>query len=634
MHILRVLVKNILSLPQMRRRYILIVIDSLVFIFSISFAFFLSTSNSIESLFYDEYIWLIPSFLFIGIPLYAFTGQYQGITRYVGSSAIYRLALRNFILCILIAVFGFFSTASFLPQKTWILTWVLLTVLIGLIKFALRDLLIRIGGSSLNKIRKVAIFGTGSEAAQLFAALRISDKYRVIAFFGEDNQLWRRSLYGIPIYPPSKLLQLSTQLDQVLLADRSLSKARRKDLLNELQELRLAVLEVPSIDEIASGAARIDSLKPIAIEDLLGRNSIDPILNLLGPGINNSVIFITGAGGSIGSELCRQILKLNPTKMIILDNSESSLYFIDKELRSQNDNQSIIKTVLGSACDKYLISQIFINEGVNVVFHAAAYKHVPIVELNAIQGIYNNVISTKVLCEAAYLANIKKLILISTDKAVRPTNVMGASKRLAELIVQAFSQKVISEEISAESKTIFGMVRFGNVLDSSGSVVPLFREQIAAGGPITLTDPKVVRYFMTIPEAAQLVLQATVLAEGGDVFLLDMGKQMFIKELAEQMIRLSGLTLKNTLNPDGDIEIIVTGLRPGEKLYEELLIDAQSKATEHPLIFRGVEKSIPYDYLICEINKLEDYLRKRDKLKVIETLSSLIPEWDKSKSYL
>ena len=368
-------------------------------------------------------------------------------------------------------------------------------------------------------------------------------------FLDDDPSLWQRSINGVSIEPPQVISQCSEVLDQVLLAIPSLSRSRRREIVDSLQKTGIPVLQVPSMDEITRGCARIDALRPIQVEELLGRDPVPPDPKFLGPGITGASVCVTGAGGSICSELCRQILALKPHRLVLLERSEPSLYSIHQELVSFSPLGAEVVPVLGSAADPALVQRCFSEHGVEVVFHVAAYKHVPLVEANPLAGLHNNVLSTRVVCEAARLSGLRQLMLISTDKAVRPTNVMGASKRLAELVVQA----------QPSGPTCFSMVRFGNVLGSSGSVVPMFRSQIAAGGPITLTHPEIIRYFMTISEAAQLVLQAAVLAEGGDVLLLDMGEPVRIKALAEQMVRLSGFSTKDVNNPDGDIEIVCTG---------------------------------------------------------------------------
>jgi FlaA1/EpsC-like NDP-sugar epimerase len=480
---------------------------------------------------------------------------------------------------------------------------------------------------------RVAIYGAGEAGAQLAAALRLAGNHQIITFLDDAPSLWRRTINGIPIQPPQVLSQIQDRLEQVLLAIPSLPRSERRRIVAELQRQAVPVLQIPSVDDLTSGRARIDALRPVAIEDLLGRDPVPPVPELLGPGLRNAVVCVTGAGGSIGSELCRQILQLFPKTLILLESSEPSLYAVEQELRQQLPASVALLPVLGSAADPALVQRLFADHGVQTVFHAAAYKHVPLVEANPLAGLANNVGSTRVVCQAAVSAAVSELVLISTDKAVRPTNVMGASKRLAELVLQA-SALELSECANAadQPRTRLAMVRFGNVLGSSGSVVPLFRRQIAAGGPITLTHPEIIRYFMTIPEAAQLVLQAATLAKDGDLFLLNMGEPVRIKDLAEQMVRLSGLSLRDAQNPNGEIAITCTGLRPGEKLYEELLIDAESEPTPHPLIFRAQERSLPPELLWPRLDALDAAIAAQDVESALSLLAELVPEWQRQKT--
>ena len=430
------------------------------------------------------------------------------------------------------------------------------------------------------------------------------------------------------------LSEIQDQLDQVLLAIPSMSRRERRRIVAELQRKEIPVLQIPSVDDLTSGRARIDALRPVAIEDLLGRDPVPPMPELLGPGLRDAVVCVTGAGGSIGSELCRQILQLDPKMLILLESSEPSLYAVEQDLLQQLPASVTLLAVLGSAADPALVQRVFAGHGVQTVFHAAAYKHVPLVEANPLAGLANNVGSTRVVCQAAIEAGVSELVLISTDKAVRPTNVMGASKRLAELVLQASAFELSQSATGAgQPSTRLAMVRFGNVLGSSGSVVPLFRKQIAGGGPITLTHPEIIRYFMTIPEAAQLVLQASTLARGGDLFLLDMGEPVRIKDLAEQMVRLVGFSIRDAQNPGGDIEIACTGLRPGEKLYEELLIDAESESTQHPLIFRAQERTLPLDRLFSRLDALDAAIAAQDVEGALTLLAELVPEWQRVGSY-
>ena len=611
-----------------RRRLFLVILDAFILVLSIWLSFWLRLGISISPQLLNC-LWLFPCIVIISIPLYGFTGQYQGLTKYVASKALYQIAGRNALVILILSAVGMMFQLPLPPRSSWILLWLLLSSFTGVVRFGLRDLLlINLKKNNPRKVSKVAIYGAGSAGAQLASSLRIAGNHTISFFIDDSPELWGRNIAGIPIRPPKSLSKYKNLIDQVLIAIPSLTRKERKYIIERLKSQDIPLLQIPSIEDITSGRAKINSLKPIAIEDLLGRESVLPDPDLLGPGIKDNFICVTGAGGSIGSELCRQIVKLNPSKLVLLEISESSLYLIERELKLLKNNCTEIKSILGNACDEILMIKLFKQELIDIVFHAAAYKHVPIVEENPLSGIYNNVYSTKSICKAAKKAAISKFILISTDKAVRPTNVMGASKRLAELVVQAYAD---DSKKNNQSSTCFAMVRFGNVLNSSGSVVPIFKEQITNGGPITLTHPEIIRYFMTIEEASQLVLQAGMLALGGDVFLLDMGEPVKILDLAEQMVQLSGLTLKSELEPDGDIEIICTGLRPGEKLFEELLIDAQSQNTSHPLIFRAIEKSLPTKELWEKLDILKVEIEHHNKETSMKLLSSLIPDWQVSK---
>ena len=479
------------------------------------------------------------------------------------------------------------------------------------------------------KINNVAIYGAGEAGAQLASAINLSGKSKIIAFFDDSQNLWGRKLLGIPIYSSNNISDFKDQIDQILLAIPSISREMSSKIFSKVQSYKIPLLKVPSIEELTSGLAKIDSLRPIEIDDLLGRGPVMPFKKLVEDSINGLNICITGAGGSIGTELCRQVLNNSPRALIMIDISEINLYHLEQEIKNNmpENNNLKMKFLLGDIKNFKFLNNIFRENNIDVVFHAAAYKHVPLIEANPIEGIENNVFSTYTLCKASLSSSVKKVTLISTDKAVRPSNVMGASKRLAELIFQAYAEKSSSKSYKTDN-TKFSIVRFGNVLNSSGSVVPLFKKQIANGGPVTVTHKDVFRYFMTLPEAAQLVIQATTLSLGGEVFLLDMGSPVRIYDLAKQMIILSGLKIKDAKNKDGDISIVTTGLRPGEKLYEELLIDAESKATVHPLIYKANEAYIPLDELILQLSNLEVYIKNQNKNQVFEMLSKLVPEWN------
>ncbi len=614
----------LLSLPPVFRRLLLICIDALLLPLAVWLSFWLRSADAFHSPFVSAGSWLLLAVVPVGLSLYLFTWQYKGLTRYVGSAALYHLAGRNGILVFLLAAIGLTLRLPMPPPSSWILLWFLLTGFTGAVRFGLRDVLLNLRFTQHKHQLRVAIYGAGEAGAQLAAALRLAGNHRIVTFLDDNPAYWSRSINGVGIQPPQVLKDLEDPVDQVLLAIPSLSRSKRRRIVDDLQSRGIGVLQVPSVDDLTSGRARIDALRPIAIEDLLGRDEVLADPQLLGPGICDAVVCVTGAGGSIGSELCRQILALKPSRLILLERSEPSLYAIEQELRFLLPDGVVLQPVLGSATDAQLLHCLFADQAVDLVFHAAAYKHVPLVEANPLSGLANNVISTDQVCRAAVTSGVGQVVLISTDKAVRPTNVMGASKRLAELVVQAHAVQATSTRLS--------MVRFGNVLGSSGSVVPLFRRQIASGGPITLTHPEIIRYFMTIPEAATLVLQSSVLSQGGDVFLLDMGEPVRIKALAEQMVRLSGLSLRDAAHPDGDIEIVCTGLRPGEKLYEELLIEAESQPTVHPLIYRAQERAIPPDELWPQLNALETAIAAQDVGAALKVLAELVPEWQSTKA--
>ena len=617
-------VQPLIRLSPLIRRILLIVIDAFLLPLAVWLSFWLRLAHPFHPTFIAVGSWLLLGVLLVGLPLYLFTGQYKGLTRYVGSAALYRLAGRNGLLVLFLAALGVLFRLPMPPRSSWILQWLLLTGFTGAVRFALRDVLLSLSSINNQRQLRVAIYGAGEAGAQLAAALRLAGNHKIVTFLDDNPDYWRRSINGVAIQSPQTLINLQDSIDQVLLAIPSLPRSDRRRIVDDLQRSGITVLQVPSVDDLTSGRARIDALRPIAIEDLLGRDEVPTDPKLLGPGIRDAVVCVTGAGGSIGSELCRQILAVSPARLVLLESSEPALYAIDQELRSLLCEGVELHPVLGSATNPQLLQRLFADQAVDLVFHAAAYKHVPLVEANPLAGLSNNVGSTLQVCRAAVDTGVRQVVLISTDKAVRPTNVMGASKRLAELVVQAHSAE--------GSRTCFSMVRFGNVLGSSGSVVPLFRRQIAAGGPITLTHPEIIRYFMTIPEAASLVLQASVLAQGGDLFLLDMGEPVRIKALAEQMVQLSGCSLRDEANPGGDIEIVCTGLRPGEKLYEELLIDAESQPTAHPLIFRAQERAIPPALLWPQLAALEVAIAAQDLCLAMELLAYLVPEWQRKES--
>ncbi|KQY84852.1 nucleoside-diphosphate sugar epimerase/dehydratase [Brevundimonas sp. Root1423] len=469
---------------------------------------------------------------------------------------------------------------------------------------------------------RVLIYGAGSAGQQLHANLYRSPQFKVLGFLDDDPVLHGQMLRGEQIFSPSELGALRDRLGvtDILLALPAATRQKRAEIVKRTRELRLRVRTIPSLHDIAVGKVTIADLREIDIAELLGREAVAPDQTLLSRNVLGKTLLVTGAGGSIGSELCRQIVLLQPRKLVLVDNSEYALYGVHAEL-SRNLEVEIVP-VLGSVADEPRMAAVIEQHRPHTIFHAAAYKHVPLVESNPLEGILNNSLGTLVVAEIAARFEVETFVLVSTDKAVRPTNVMGATKRLAELILQALAER--------ETKTRFCMVRFGNVLGSSGSVVPLFRRQILDGGPVTLTHKDIIRYFMTIPEAAQLVIQTGAMAEGGEVFVLDMGEPVRIYDLARNMIELSGLTVRDETFPDGDIEILITGLRPGEKLYEELLIGANSAPTSHSRIQKAHEDFLAWDTLSRELEVLRKLVREQDAEPAIVVLRRLVPEYFKS----
>ena len=617
------------NLNNNNKRYILLIVDFFIILFSyiiVNFFF-----NDIQNKnFYTLPIWTLPVYSIISIFVYFLSGQYNSITRYILSSEIFKIALTNSIIIISLICFGLVLNLNFASYKLYILMWFITTFSIVITRFSLKEIAYYVGTINNNKINKVGIYGAGAAGAQLASSLLLAGNHNVEVFFDDSRNLWGRRILGIKIVNSNEIYKYKNRINQILFAIPSLDKKSVKKILEKIKEYEIPVLKVPSIEELTSGEAKIDSLKPIEIDDLLGRVRVEPSPELLENSSKNKHICITGAGGTIGKEIFFQIIKLRPLSIVLIDSSEISLYNLEQELEmiSKNYRNTKIYLKLGDVKNYSFLKDVFESYKINVVYHAAAYKHVPLLERNPLQGIENNIISTYSICKAANSTKVNKLILISSDKAVRPTNVMGATKRFSELIMLFFSN--FENNSLAKSEVIYSIVRFGNVLGSSGSVVPLFKKQIALGGPITITDKNVIRYFMTVTEAAQLVIQASSLSKGGDIFLLDMGNPIRIEDLAKQMIRLSGLSVRNKLNPKGDIEIIATGLRPGEKLYEELLIDGKPERSVHPLIFKAKEKEINYNQFSNDIKLLIKSIEDYDQNQTLNILSKYVPEWRKS----
>jgi len=606
------------------RRLVLLGFDSLLIV--IAFLGSLLLVRSPDTLFFATSK-LLPLGVVSGLAVLLFSGWYRGLTRYAGSHSLYGLIPRTGIMVIL--MMGFSSLLAInLPLGSWFLYWTFFTGGAIATRIVMRDLLIQ-QLSRQNFIRSpepeanvTMIYGAGTSGMALLTALRNDPRFRIIGFLDDDSILHGRTLQNLRIDNPSRLPVLIERhkVCKILLALPSVSRARKRLLVDQLTRSGLEVLSIPSLSQLAGKERIVSDLQTVSIEDLLGRESSNPDPMLLEASVLGKVVLVTGAGGSIGSELCRQIISLGAAKILLLEQNEFALYSIDNELRSKNKTIPVYP-VLGDVSNSKPLTALCIKHGVQTLFHAAAYKHVPMVESNICAGVSNNIRSTRSVIDAVIAARVERLTLISTDKAVRPTNAMGASKRICEMMIQSAATSC------GPNGPVMAMVRFGNVLGSSGSVIPLFHKQISQGGPVTVTHPAVTRYFMTIPEAVQLVLQATGMAKGGDLFLLDMGEPVRIADLARQMIELSGLRLRDEKNSDGDIEIEYTGLRPGEKLYEELLIDTQDQPTQHPLIRRACEPNPPDNHLLPLLKELEDALTRWDEKDTSDLLIKLVPEY-------
>jgi FlaA1/EpsC-like NDP-sugar epimerase len=554
------------------------------------------------------------------IPVLARIGLYRAVIRYMGPRAALVVAAGSATSVAILLALAAAGIVADLAASTTFIFGSLLLVYLGASRMLLRWLLL----ANSSGAPRVLIYGAGAGGAELAAALATGGDFAPVAFVDDNRALWGTVIAGLKVHSPDALASLLKESGshRVLLAMPSLSSRRRREILAQLVPLGVHVQTMPGIADLVTGAARVDELQEIAVTDLLGRDPVAPVQQLFESCIKGKVVLVTGGGGSIGSELCRQILRLAPRRLVLLEMSELALYNIDRELTAiaAREHLSVdIVALVGNAHHKYRMREIMQSFAVQTVYHAAAYKHVPIVEHNVIEGLYNNVFASWHAAEAALECRVETFVLVSTDKAVNPTNVMGATKRFAEVVLQGLQQR--------GATTRFCMVRFGNVLESSGSVVPLFRDQIRRGGPVTVTHPDVIRYFMTIPEAAQLVIQAGSMARGGDVFVLDMGKPIRIVDLARRMIQLAGLAVRDAEHPDGDIEITFTGLRPAEKLFEELLIGKDVAGTEHPMIMRAVEHALPWHEVHTLLDELGLAMRQFDCRAAHEILQRAVAEY-------
>jgi FlaA1/EpsC-like NDP-sugar epimerase len=564
--------------------------------------------------------WMYGLSVLITVPIFIRIGLYRAVVRFMGIRAAMTISLG--VALSAIALLGVNLTAfdSAVRIEVFAIYFMLALLYVGATRFGARELL-RIVPSS---VERVVIYGAGNAGAQLCTTLTMGGQFRPVALVDDSSQLQGVRVGGFRVLPPEELLELRRKwgVELVLLAMPSASRRRRGQVIDSLGSMGFKVLTVPDIGEIVAGKARLEEVRDIDVHDLLGRDPVPPNAALLGACIRGKSILVTGAGGSIGSELCRQIMDLNPRRLVLFEVSELALYEIERELRSVNvrsGDRIELVPLLGNAHHKHRVREIMTTYGIQTVYHAAAYKHVPIVEHNMIEGIHNNIFATFNTAEAAMECRVETFVLISTDKAVNPTNVMGCTKRVAEMVLQGLQKR--------GGNTRFCMVRFGNVLESSGSVVPLFREQIREGGPITVTHPDVIRYFMTIPEAAQLVIQAGSMGSGGDVFVLDMGSPVRIADLAKRMVQLAGYTIRDDKHPEGDIEIRFTGLRPAEKLFEELLIGKNVTGTEHPRILRAMEHSLSWEQIRHVLDDLAQCSVRFDCERAREVLLRAVPEY-------
>ena len=608
----------ILSLPRWSKLVIVAILDINFCILSLWLAFYLRLGEFISLP--ENAMWAIYVSIIIALPIFVKQGLYRAIFRFSGWPALISVGKAVLIYSILFATIYTAFGVQDVPRTIGIIQPLLLLIFVGASRaFARAWLGDKYQGIlNINARPKVLVYGAGQSGRQLSDALSNSNEMLMIGFLDDDERLYGHLINGQPIYNPKYLQRLVQELNisTVLLAMPNISRKRRLDIIDTMQYAQVSVRTLPSVNDLIQGKVSVTNLKELDIDDLLGRETVTPNHILLEKNITNKVVCVTGAGGSIGSELSRQILKLKPSKLLLIEQNEYALYIINQELQYSKLIANIhLIPILGSVQDKDRIIEIFSTWQPHTVYHAAAYKHVPLVEHNPAEGIKNNVLGTMKTAIAAIENGVKDFVLISTDKAVRPTNTMGASKRLSEMILQALNSKHFNER----SKTRFSMVRFGNVLGSSGSVVPKFRQQIAEGGPITLTHPDITRFFMSMPEAAQLVIQASSMAKGGDVFLLEMGEPVKIINLARRMIELSGLAVLDSNNLDGDIEIKITGLRPGEKLYEELLISNNPEPTIHPKIMKANEQYLSWEELEPKIMALEMALNIND-VKVIRLI--------------
>ena len=621
----------VVNLSRINKQLIMLLVDSMLLV-SI-----LLTSFSIRLGYWyfpqSDLVWVIFGAPVIASIIFVRFGLYRAVIRYIGFKALWTVVQAVSLYALVWGVIGFMVAVDGIPRSVILINWMLSLLAIGGVRIAARFLLSNNvkfsifnfefnGNSNSNSNeRRVLVYGAGDAGVQLIAALAHSDEYHPVGLIDDSKELQGRYISGLSVHSVDAIEKLIIKLkvDEILIAMPSASRAKRLAIISTLEPYPVHVRMLPGVAELAQGKVSVGDLREVSIKDLLGRDLVEANKDLLGKNITDKVVVVTGAGGSIGSELCRQIVFLEPKALILFEMSELALYTIEKELSNIGIYSLDIYPILGSVNNKARLDNVFKQFDVDTIYHAAAYKHVPMVEFNNTEGVANNIFGTLNCAQAAIDASVETFVLISTDKAVRPTNTMGATKRSAELVLQALSAK--------QSGTKFSMVRFGNVLGSSGSVIPLFKQQIKAGGPITVTDKDIIRYFMTISEAVELVIQAGAMGTGGDVFVLDMGEPVRIHDLAVKMIHLSGLEVKDESHPDGDIEIKYTGLRAGEKLYEELLIGDNVSETDNPLIMRAQEEMLAWDELKLVLDELNGAIESCDHEKLRKLLIKIVPDF-------
>lgn len=617
-----ILRSRLLALPRRWKQAILVAFDFIALSFALWISFSLRYDNWYAPRNADQWA-IVLSGPLVAVPAFIRLGLYRAVVRYLPERAMWTILQAMALATVLWVLLVFLSEMAgrgIVPRSIPIIYFVIGTFVVAGSRFIAKWVFLPRSKMQPSTHKAVIIYGAGEAGVQLAHSLRST--HRVVGFLDDNPLLYRRELAGVRVYSPDQLEKLVNDynVSDIILSIPSLSAPRRKEIIASVGQYGLKIMALPSIGDLVTGKYLVSQIKEIDVVELLGRSSVPPDPNLIRNMVVGRSIMVTGAGGSIGSELCRKIAQWRPQRLILFEANEFALYQIERELSETPD--IIVVPILGSVVNKRRIEKVISQHNVKVVFHAAAHKHVPLVEANVFEGIANNVFGTKVVADTAYALGVEHFVLISTDKAVRPTNVMGATKRWAELVVGQTAAKAAK----AGSNQRFCSVRFGNVLGSNGSVVPLFKKQIARGGPITLTDAAMTRYFMSIQEAAELIVQAGALSSGGDVFLLDMGEPMLIVDLAENMVRLAGLTLRNEQNPSGDIEIVVTGKRPGEKMYEELFYDSSSaQSTEHAKIMRALPRSMNLD-LDSRLSSLRACIESEDEQHTRETLFALVDD--------